>query len=121
MAVARRARHGLYEYQSGNDPTFDSKVSLGMQAAQMCMEDAIKRGFVEYDLGEGPRPYKLRWNHVRRPTLNVWITRRNPRTLAHAHALAALAETQLRTLQRTIDAKRGIERPASTKPAAGDD
>ncbi len=90
----------LYEYQSGNDPTFDPKVSLGMQAAQLCMEDAIDRGFVDYDLGEGPRPYKLRWNHVLRPTLNVWITRRNPRTLAHA--LAGEAELELRKLKRTL-------------------
>ncbi len=93
----------LYEYQSGNDPTFDPKVSLGMQAAQLCMEDAIGRGFVDYDLGEGPRPYKLRWNHVLRPTLNVWITRRNPRTLAHA--LAGEAERELRKLKRTIQGR----------------
>jgi glycosyltransferase involved in cell wall biosynthesis/CelD/BcsL family acetyltransferase involved in cellulose biosynthesis len=112
--------HRLYEYQSGNDPTFDPKVSLGVQAAQLCMEDAIGRGFVEYDLGEGPRPYKLRWNHVRRTTQNVWITRRNARTLAHA--LAGEGETQLRALKRAVDAKRGKQAAEPAKPAtAGDD
>lgn len=110
--------HRLYEYQSGNDPTFDPKVSLGMQAAQMCMEDAIKRGFVEYDLGEGPRPYKLRWNHVRRPTLNVWITRRNPRTLAHA--LAAQAETQLRALKRRLTRDGGATTACESGPGGCD-
>lgn len=99
----------LYEYQSGSDPTFDPKVSLGVQAAQLCMEDAIGRGFVDYDLGEGPRPYKLRWNHTRRATLNVWITRRNPRVLAKT--LAAEAETQLRALKRAVSPPSSDRRP----------
>ncbi len=105
----------LIEYQSGSDPEFDPRISTGVQAAQLCMEAAIARGFVAYDLGEGPRPYKLRWNHVRRQTLNVWITRRNPRTLALA--LVTEAEAQVRTFKRGVDARRGATAPAP--PARG--
>lgn len=80
---------------------FNPRISTGLQAAQLCVEATIARGLTTYDLGEGPRPYKLRWNHARRQTENLWITRRNSRTLARA--LIAFAGKQARELRRAID------------------
>jgi glycosyltransferase involved in cell wall biosynthesis/CelD/BcsL family acetyltransferase involved in cellulose biosynthesis len=104
MAVA--ARYGfqlgerMFEYQSGADPHIDDKISIGMIAANLCMEEAITRGATWYDLGEGPRPYKLRWQHQLRATHDLRITRRNART-ALADLLDA-SEQRLREVRKVV-------------------
>lgn len=90
----------MFEYQSGFDPSWDSRISLATVSTHMCMESAMARGFTQYDLGEGPRPYKLRWPHTRYRTYNLLLSRRNTRTvLAEAAASAGRA---LRTATRRV-------------------
>ena len=107
--AARYAFHvgaRYFEYQSGLDPEFEPKISTGVQCALYCIEDVIRRGgFAEYDLGEGPRPYKLRWSHVRRQNLDVRIARWT--VAATTRAVLADGEQRLRTLRRGWPARRG--------------
>ena len=91
----------MFEYQSGFDPTFVPKASLGTVAAQLCMEDAITRGLREYDLGEGTRSYKMRWTHALRPTYDLRIARRNLRTRIYAAMREGRA--RLREVRRAIN------------------
>lgn len=94
----------MFEYQSGLDPGFEPKISTGVQAAYYCIEDAVARGFREYDLGEGQQPYKLRWTHEVRPTLDLLITRDT--AAARARAAVAVGEAQLRAFKRTWERRR---------------
>jgi CelD/BcsL family acetyltransferase involved in cellulose biosynthesis len=91
-------RGRLFEYQSGLDPAFDPRISSGVQCGQLCMEDAIRRGFTVYDLGEGRQPYKLRWTHELRANVDVVISRRT--TVAMTNAVLATAEGWLRAAKR---------------------
>jgi CelD/BcsL family acetyltransferase involved in cellulose biosynthesis len=53
-------------YQSGFDVTFDSKISLGLVAYSLAMEDSVRRGHREWDFLRGLEPYKSWWPVVAR-------------------------------------------------------
>jgi glycosyltransferase involved in cell wall biosynthesis/CelD/BcsL family acetyltransferase involved in cellulose biosynthesis len=89
----------MFEYQSGNDPTFDPRISVGLVSMLLCMEDAIERGMTEYDMGEGTRPYKLRWTHELRTTHTLEISRRNAR-MAWADTVALTTQVARRWRRR---------------------
>ena len=76
--AARYAFHfkgRLFDYQTGVDPEFDPHIGVGVECTGYCIEDAISRGFNEYDFGEGLQPYKQRWTDQTRETVNIRIVR----------------------------------------------
>jgi CelD/BcsL family acetyltransferase involved in cellulose biosynthesis len=50
----------LYSYQNGIDPAY-SRFSVGHQLLQFTLQDAIRRGYTEFDFLRGDEPYKSKW------------------------------------------------------------
>src|SRR5207249_9208015 len=78
LVAARYSFHfdgRMLDYQTGVDPEFDSRIGVGVECTGYCIEDAIRRGFKEYDFGEGLHDYKLRWTDQLRRTVNVRVAK----------------------------------------------
>jgi CelD/BcsL family acetyltransferase involved in cellulose biosynthesis len=66
----------LLAYQSGFDPSFAPRVSLGLVMLGLCLGRAVAEGIREWDFLRGEEAYKLHWATGSHPILEarVWNT-----------------------------------------------
>jgi len=104
----------MFDYQTGVDPAFDPRIGVGVECTGYCLEDAIQRGFKEYDFGGGTQAYKLRWTDQLQNTVNVRIARCSWKESIYSTLVSA--RTALRTLKHRLrPATSATLIPAGTK------
>lgn len=67
----------IYCYQSGFDPEFDKKISIGNVLRAYCLADYIQRGFTEYDFLKGDGRHKIAWAKNFRKIYNLKIIKKS--------------------------------------------
>ena len=79
----------LLAYQSGFDPDFDKRVSLGLVMLHHCLRQAVTEGVRDWDFLRGEEPYKTHWATDSRPILELHLWNATPTAVISRHALLA--------------------------------
>lgn len=65
----------VYDYQSGQDPTFMPKASPGQVLVGYCLEAAIAEGLPTFDFLKGVPEYKQTWSQNQHHQVSIRLTR----------------------------------------------
>lgn len=70
-------RNKIFFYQAGLDASFDKKIAPGVLLHNHCIQDAIKRGFDEYDflMAGSNDSYKKQWAKQCRYVCDIYMAR----------------------------------------------